>query len=229
MPTGLTFAAAASRALRCRPRASVALTANSINSSDLTNYTFSSQAIGVAAANRIVCCVAHTLDTADNSVSTATIGGVSATIAQNYRANNGAVWNLVSIFYAVVPTGTTADVVVNLSASAYRLYCGVFAVHGATYSTHLDSGNASGDPAAITGLDVPDGGVVIAGATLLDTPTGATYTWTNVTESYDADGEGANEQYSAGCAAFPFGATGLTVTADPSASNINAAAAVVFR
>jgi hypothetical protein len=90
-------------------------------------FTFSSQAIGTAAANRHVIAVLLSRWFGPTSISACTIGGVSATIAVTAKTSDRPI---AGIAIASVTSGTTADVVwtvggggtINLSSSTYAVY-----------------------------------------------------------------------------------------------------------
>lgn len=197
--------------------ATVTHTDNVLSTSDLTTYSFAGRSIGTAAAGRLVVVAVHTGDTADNTLASGTIGGVAATVIGTSRANDGVVWACTGLMYAVVPTGTTATIEVTWSAATFRCYIGVFAVYDLTSTTPHDSNvTATGDPCDISGIDVPAGGVAIAAASVYDaTNSSPTFAWTNLTERYDATGEGVNEGYSGACDNFAAAQSSMTITANP--------------
>ena len=97
----------------------VAYVATGESVSDLTQYTFSGFAIGAAAANRVVV-VGVAVEGNNNAPGaiSGTIGGVTATAPTELQANPDAGTKVLSaIMYATVPTGTTADVVVDVAAA----------------------------------------------------------------------------------------------------------------
>jgi hypothetical protein len=146
------------------------------NSADLTIYTFSAQPIGTAAEGRRVVVGIGTNST--RTVSSVTIGGVSASIdATHFVSGDGRV----AIASAVVPTGTTADVVVTLDSGALGCGIGVWTLTGGAPTGHVDSGG--GDP---IGLDVSTaaGDVVIAYVAGI---ANQVFTWTGATERFEED------------------------------------------
>lgn len=97
------------------------------NVADGGSYTFSAVAIGTATTTRIVACAIKVTNGAE--LASVTIGGISATKAiRNY--DNG-------IYYAIVPTGTTADIVISVDlATSNNCSCGVYTIDGYVDSTH---------------------------------------------------------------------------------------------
>lgn len=89
------------------------------NVSNLTQYTFSGFAIGAAATNRVIV-VGVAIEGNSNTPGavSGTIGGITATAPTELQANPDAGTKVLSaIMYATVPTGTTADVVVDVAAA----------------------------------------------------------------------------------------------------------------
>jgi hypothetical protein len=112
-------------------------------SSDLTaqsTYTFSNVDIGVAAANRLVV-VGVGRGTSGRPLLSATIGGIAATINIDSSSQGGA-----AIISAVVPTGTTATIVINLAGgTSNRCVIGRYALYD------LNSSSPAATPVAVSG------------------------------------------------------------------------------
>jgi hypothetical protein len=137
-------------------------------------------AIGTASASRVVV-VAAVISAA--ALTSMTIGGVSATLVKA----DPTLFNL-SLWYAVVPTGTTADVVVN---SAVNMGNGNIIVGYLTGATATPTANGStpstaSDPISIT-IAVPVSGVAVVYVTTGGTVVG---TWSNATEDFEFQGNG---------------------------------------
>ena len=152
-----------------------------------TNYTFSSQAIGTASSTRYVIVAAHLYSNSARTISSVTVGGISATqvITQSvvnfysYRA---------SIYIAAVPTGTTADVVVNTSGVCEQMTINVWAAYDLNSATAVDSDSATSTgsstfniPAMTTSAD----GVALASCVYNRNGSGSAFAWTNATERSD--------------------------------------------
>ncbi len=165
----------------------VTFTAATSSSSNLTTYTFAGVSIGTAAADRYVVVAAHT-DCGAASPTVVTIGGINATLLE---ANDG-----VGLFMALVPTGTTASIVVTFSATCARAAIGVWSVTGLSRATPINSSKASGTGVtASTGVSASHGGCVIAASTHSG---GTGISWSGgVTERYDSV-NGNSTRYSAG-------------------------------
>jgi len=189
--------------------ASVAFTDSSIDDTNATTYTFTSQALGTAASNRkiVVAANAHTDLGADPvTVSSMTVAGIAASLVVRHQNAD----RTVELWQADVPTGTTGDIVVNLSASSpKRAAIGVWAVYGAQSAAH-DTGTSAANPLTDT-LNIPAGGVAIGAAQSAN----STFTWTNLTEDFDDTLESFG-QHSGASAAFATIQTGLAITATQS-------------
>lgn len=194
------------------PDASSSYTATAVNSAAQTTYTFSSQSIGTAAANRyvVVGITAYTLSSS-TSISSVTIGGVSATqLAQAY--SGGVNEDLSALYIAAVPTGTTADVVITFSTAPYRCGIGVYRVIDLLSSTPTNTYTASStsNPLSVS-ADISAGGVAIAVAGMVNSGAAGTYTWAGLTERYDAT-VGFAATHSGASADFASAQTGLTIS-----------------
>lgn len=125
-----------------------------------TTLTFTSHPIGAAAADRLVIVVISVLTASSAQVTSATIGGVSASLF----VPGGITARAVCIFWAVVPTGTTTTVVTNWSLNVNSAN-----VNLATYSlTGQDSSTPVASAGDLSGADLnlgtlPDESCVVCG------------------------------------------------------------------
>jgi hypothetical protein len=114
-----------------------------------TTFTFNSQAIGTAAADRWVI-VATSSNPFGFFPSSVTIGGVAATLIIQA--------SVTSMWAALVPTGTTANIVVNLASTDDRVIMGYW-----TVSMASGLPTATGAAAAtVTGFNIPANGFAVA-------------------------------------------------------------------
>lgn len=136
------------------------------DSSPSNPQTFSGVNIGTAAPGRLVVVFSLTRS-AEPTISSATIGGVAATLG-NLSFRDGA--KCVDAFWAVVPTGTTADVVITW-ASLESLECSIV-VHSLydAKPTLVDS-DTLGDPTLTSGINIPAGGIGIVAGVQNTSPT----------------------------------------------------------
>jgi len=173
------------------------------DATDLTTYTFASQNLGTASSDRVIAVAVSGRQSSARTVSSVTIGGVSATEI----GTRGSSQNPLGIWIAAVPTGTTGDVVVTFSGAMLRCHIVAWAVTGGATLANASSGT---DTATVTGVT---GGFIIAAA---NTTGASTFTWTNATEQYDAITESFN---TSGADATTVGS--VLVTATPTIASTN--------
>lgn len=139
-----------------------------------TSYTASAIAFGTASADRYIVVAASTED--GGAITSATIGGISATIL--VQRTSGSV--TAALLIALVPTGTTGDVVVNFTGTSDHHGVAVWSVTGMPSATPLDTdSNTTGSGLTLTSQV---GGLVFAATAYSDA---ATTTWSGATEVYD--------------------------------------------
>lgn len=163
--------------------ATIALTAQATSTSDLTTYTFSSQALGDAAADRYVAVAVAARSGPTGTISSVTIGGQSATqaVTVGSSAQTGDIW------IAAVPSGTTGDVVVTFSTGQARCTIAVYRLTGIGGVTPDDTDTdtvAAGNVMQLDALSVPANGVAIA-LVASNTASSISWTWTGLTEDTD--------------------------------------------
>lgn len=154
------------------------------NTANQTTYTYTAASIGTASADRyvVVGAIGWSGSTADRTVSSLTIGGVSATALQNPLT---AITN--AIFGLTVAAGTTADIVVTYSGSVTfsRIY--IYTVTGLNSTTPIDS-----DSVGVSGTTVNTLTLTTApNAAIISVGTGGIATtsitgWTNLTQNHSA-------------------------------------------
>ena len=141
--------------------------------------TFTGMGIGPAATDRWVIVALQVHNAAAASVSSVTIGGVSATLL--YEAPTlvfaGTVW---SFWKANVPTGTTANVAIATSAGIfYWASCATYYCAGEpTFHAGAFDNTYTGTTFSVT-VDVPEGGAVIA--SVFNDGAGTLSSWVGVT------------------------------------------------
>ncbi len=163
------------------------------SASSKTSWTSDSRAIGPASATRRVYALVYgtVASTSTRTLSSATIGGVSATIhAQvDYFPVNPGPALVAAIISAAVPTGTTAAVAVTFSGAMQHFACAVIALDRLNSGTAFDTATGTATSSAVStggALDYSSGGyaMAIAASTASD-GTAPACTWTNLTESAD--------------------------------------------
>lgn len=190
-----------------------AYTANGADVTDGATYTFANRAIGSAAANRTVVVVLTYRAASAVTVNSVTVGGV--TVTQDVATNqaNSCVW----IGHATVPSGTTANVVVNLSGTVARAGIGLYRVTGA-----LTVSGATGSGTGTAGVTVPASGFAVAGG--IGQTSGGALTMSGFTQDYSVSMGELTYFHTGGHATTP-GATTATVATSTTGSNATAAVA----
>ncbi|CDX26666.1 hypothetical protein MPL3356_60488 [Mesorhizobium plurifarium] len=130
-------------------------------SASATIFTMSSVPIGAANANRTIYAVIS-FTQGSTSISSVTIGGVTAK-----RVINGTVTSAgpQGIYYAEVPTGTTATIVVTTAGSATNCNCAVYrSITAGVKPIHGLGGFGSGTTVTLSNLKIASGGFVLTQA-----------------------------------------------------------------
>lgn len=169
--------------------------------------TTAAQAVGAAAGDRVVYAIVHWLSGSPaKALSSATIGGVAATIHVQNSGNIGSSYHGVAIISAPVPTGTTAVIVLTFPASTSGYYASL-----TTYKcTGLLSQTAVDVALSLTlsvgnhtdNIDVVKDGILLTGIGVF---WNSTSTLTGVTRDYNAVTPNSNFYWEGGS---------LSVTAD---------------
>lgn len=152
------------------------------NVSDIANAsTYNFTAVNIGGPGLIVVNLHGGQGTATAwTVSSCTIGGVSATVHVNPSSPDSC-----AIASAVITSGTTADISFTATTTLARAVVGVYRITDyqsvTPVATASQTTNASTDTRTVT-LNTSAGGVVIAGTSNSDP---SSFTWTNATENYD--------------------------------------------
>jgi len=161
----------------------ISFAAATYDSVNRTEYTFSSHAIGTAAADRQVVVATTTIGGGGGTegVGTLTIGGSSAALVK--AGTVGGDHTQTELWKLAVASGTTADIVVTWQRSCSNSSVAVWAVYGASTTISATAGDTT-DPDPTTTIAVPaDGGVIAAYSS--EPNTGTAVAMTGVTEDYD--------------------------------------------
>lgn len=179
---------------------------SAVQAPDQNVYTFAATNIGTPTPTRRVIVAVST--SSARVIDTATIGGIDATIDGAHAVSGTASLTFIS---AIVPTGTTADIVVNLdtTTSALGMGIGVWAYDGVAPSGQVATG--SGDPAGLT-IATTAGDIVLGYAFTTGHST-ATFAWSNLVERFEQDVYSATTTHS-GADGVATG-TSLAVSVDP--------------
>ncbi len=155
--------------------------------SNATVYTFVAQAIGTPAANRRVVVGIANRDIAAVP-SSVTVGGVALTMDESKVLTQVA-----SQWSGVIPTGSTADIVVTYAAA--NTYCGigVWETNGSPVATGV-SGASGANP--VVSVATAPGDFVVGVTAYRVSVLGPSVAWNVATERYDAAVDGAVRQHS---------------------------------
>lgn len=152
---------------------SVTYHSNSVINATSNTFTFASQSIGTEGSRRYVVVAVMNIG---STVTGVTIGGITATNVTGSAFDP-------TFYMALVPTGTTATVVVTQSASvASTVSITVWSVRNIRSATAVATSTSTASPANLD-LNASSNGVVIALA--YSGSNGATYSWTGLTEDYE--------------------------------------------
>jgi len=192
----------------------------SINSQQ-SSYTFAAQNLGAAASSRMIV-VAVMSTTTVSAVSSCTIGGVTATKLKEQVAALSNHYQLATIYGAMVPNGTTGDVVVGFSQNQFSCAVSVYRLTGKTSATAVTTNSTATASPYTTTLNIPENGFVV-GCVSINNP-GSSTSWTvGLSKDYDVASTG---RFSSANASFANAVTGQTITAT-NASGTDAGAFVV--
>lgn len=187
-------------------------------------YTFAGVSIGAASSTRLVVLTVAIRGGATVNAGGLTIGGIVAT-----RIRNGFD---AQIWAAIVPTGTTADIVVTVaSATAINIAVGVYILTNlrdpsSNYTSAIDT-NAASHTSLSVSVGIPPKGIAIFCSSR--TGTGGV-TWTGASEDYDSVVEtNAGRSFASIDNTASFQGSDATVTATYSAATGANLVAAVWR
>lgn len=168
------------------------------DATDLTTYTFSGASIGAVKDRRWIIVIPAGQSNATCTISSVTIGGVTATSIGSQQTGTPNV--VIGMHALAVPTGTTADIGVTFSGSVFRCGCAVFSLSSdfaPTTPWDFQSDNTVSANALGVTLSVPALGCAIA-ASFSFTTSATSHVWTGVTEDYDTTVEANTVGFSGG-------------------------------
>lgn len=155
------------------------------NASADTSHTYLAMGIGTAAADRLVFVAVACQQTSSpfsGRASGVTIQGIAAT--QIVAGSFGSWW------WAAVPTGTTADIIVTHASWANTGAISVYSVTGSSLSTPVyQSATFSGSSPSTQTISSPANGAILGAgfSVTFDTSASVSCTWTALTEDLDND------------------------------------------
>lgn len=159
------------------------VTSNS-STTDASSYTFAGTSIGPAGPNRLVVVASALRSGASNSYSSVTIGGsaAAAAVVQDAAQTN------VGLHALLVPSGTTADIVVTMTGTGGRCVIGVYALYNLASTTARATASSTAATLALS-LNTQPQGIVLATAYCGGS---SSEVWTGATQDYKLSPEGAN-------------------------------------
>jgi hypothetical protein len=165
------------------PVSNTFLTFDGQDTAAATVHTYSGTTFGAADGTRRIVLLVHW--SAAVNISSVTIGGVTAT-AHTTRAS-GTANDSVQIFSALVPTGTSGNIVITFASGVSRSGFGSWRQINESSATPFATGTDNTVTAAVLSLtiNIPTDGSLYAGATVDSSLTPPTQTWVGATERYD--------------------------------------------
>lgn len=180
-----------------------------------TTYTFASQNIGAASATRNVVVAVLIGSTSSRTISSVTIGGVTATVVPNGQAITQSFFYRLAFYVAAVPAGTTASIVVTASGACnFGSLVGVWALYDLSSPVAVDSDGVT--VAGTNTLNVPSvntsaGGPLLAASAYYSTTGATSQSWTNATERSDVSTLSAIPPFEIGASAADANTSGAGI------------------
>lgn len=195
-----------------RSAASVSYTDSEYQDSASTAYTFTGKAIGTAGGHRAIVVGVAGAGTTSRTVSSVTIGGVTATQIVFAEDLGNSLYAPAGLFIARVPTGTTANVVVTWSGGQSRCGVGVWAVYNLDSVAATATNSSLVSPSSLD-LTIKPGGAAIGMFSGYDNNTFSAHTWVGLTKNFDLATAASNQiGHSGASLASAAGAVNLTIT-----------------
>lgn len=188
-----------------------------------TNLTLSNISLGVANPNRRIILAFCWSDGGTGTITSVTIGGVSATRAAN--SNSAAIFRNDEIWIAQVPSGSTGSIVIarSFSTTGASVHGAIFRAVGTAISLHNTAASYNDLTAVASSrsvnLSVPANGFSVAAYGHGAAATGTTTSWTNMTKRTDYLSSGTTHKSMAGNTENS--ATTKTVTAVSTDASVN--------
>lgn len=189
-----------------------------VDATDASSYSFASVPIGTASATRRVVVAVALRQSTPAAPSAVTIGGVTATM-DGYKSDGAAV--TISLWSAVVPTGTTATVAITCSGSSCGI--GVWELsHGAAVGQVDAASAATLSPPALT--TQANDFCIAAISFRAGANTTGNVAWTGINERYDEFVDTSIRQHSGA----DIVASGTSLTVSAVINQFNASSALVL-
>lgn len=144
------------------------------------SFSFTSQAIGDAASDRLVVVAVEVFTSGTNfAINGVTVAGVTAAQVSNAtRAESGGTLKVrTELWQASVPTGTSGTIAVTFAGSVSECMVANYALYGLSSTTRADAdndGGGSGDTSASLLIDIPATGILLAAAAFVNSASSQT-------------------------------------------------------
>ena len=177
------------RAATAANSARVTFEDDTTDATNATNYTFSSQNFGPADADRRIVLAIHARANASRTISSVTIGGVTAAVVSDgtndafAETSNGGAETQAALYSALVPTGVTGSVVMNWSDEMLRCGIEVYSMIGASGAQADEVFNTEGDGVS-NSFTLPARSCAVGSSSHASST--LDFTWTNLTKDTDA-------------------------------------------
>lgn len=155
-----------------------------------SSFNFTSQSFGAAYPTRVMTYAVHWIvGSVAHTLSSATIGGVTATINKQVGHTGGTTGLGVALISALVPLGTSGTVALTFSGSCDECAISPFRNTDLISATPFDTLSVNGiNHTDISGsIDVPSNGALIIAGTGSTNTTGVPISFTGAAEVYDED------------------------------------------
>lgn len=159
----------------------------SLDTSDATTYTYTNLNIGTAAVDRFVIVTITSRGGSVTTITSVTIGGNAAT--QLAFVNSGVSGGYAAIYGLLVPTGTTATVVVTQSALTLDCLVSSYSLYGLSSTTPYATATAGNSLPTLTVNANTVKDAIIIGVSQFGSNTAATQAWSGLTQRWEEIGE----------------------------------------
>lgn len=180
-----------------------------------TTYNLTSQPFGTATSDRLIVVFLSGHRAGTRSISSATIGGVSAIVNMDYSTQV----SQVAIISAVVPTGTTGTISITYSSDQADIRYAVYSIKGYNSTTPILTDQIINTSTACTStISPPANSVVFAHAIAYTGAGSGSMTWSGTAGLVEYhDNASVNTNHSSAAKVFSSSASSVTITATPTA------------
>lgn len=170
--------------------------ANSTDTVDRSTYTFAGISFGTTTNRNCVAVVFGTRANSARTVTSVTIGGVSATLVETANQTTGGA-DISSMYVASGVSGTTGDIVITMSNTMLRMVVASYSIYNTFSCTPYNSNDNIGTTGGTlaTTVNIPANGAVL-GAIWLSGSTSMSSSWTGANEDFDTQPETSSNAFS---------------------------------